>query len=109
MSIQLNNIDLVSPLISLLAYKIGTINEFDNEIIKYGRGLGLDTQVLIIILLAQKRQEIELIIQKYALPSSALMNFLRLKKLSAEKNFRLNYGIVSDTQIAVLLEKQNIW
>ena len=102
--------DYTSPLIVFLAYKMGSLNNFDVDMINYCQHIGLDTNIILAIYLAYKKEDIEQILSYYKKNYySNLLNILRLKKLSAEKKFRLDYGIKSDSQIKMLFEKQSMW
>jgi len=103
--------DYTRPLMVLIAYKIGSLNTFDIELIKYCDSIGLDINATLAICIAQNKYDIEQILSYYNknLYYSSLMNILRYKKLSAEMKFRKDYGIVSDNQINMLLSKQSIW
>ena len=98
------------PLLSLVSYKMGALNEFDIQLINYCQQLRLDPNTIIAIHIAQKREEIEPIFKNnYRVPYTALANITRLKKMSAEKKFRQDYGITSDQQISMLMSKSNIY
>ena len=102
--------DYTSPLVVFLAYKMGSLNNFDVDMINYCQHIGLDTNIILAIYLAYKKEDIEQILSYYKKNYySNLLNILRLKKLSAEKKFRLDYGIKSDSQIKMLFEKQSMW
>jgi hypothetical protein len=103
--------DYTRPLMVLLAYKIGSLNTFDIELIKYCESIGLDINATLAICIAQNKYDVEQILSYYNknLYFSSLINILRYKKLSAEMKFRKDYGINSDNQLNMLLNKQSIW
>ena len=96
--------DYAKPLLSLVSYKMGALNEFDIQLITYCQQIGFDPNTIIAIHIAQKREEIEPIFKNnYRVPYTALTNITRLKKMSAEKKFRQDYGITSDQQVSMLI------
>ena len=102
--------DYAKPLLSLVSYKMGALNEFDIQLITYCQQIGLDPNTIIAIHIAQKREEIEPIFKNnYRVPYTALANITRLKKMSAEKKFRQDYGITSDQQVSMLMSKSKIY
>ncbi|XWV26204.1 putative orfan [Tupanvirus soda lake] len=103
--------DYTAPMIALISYKIGSMNDYDRQLINYCQTIGLDTNATLAIYIAQNKKDVEQILSYYNknLYYTVLMNILRLKKISAEMKFRKDYGITSDAQIQVLLGKQSIW
>ena len=100
-------INYLKPLLTLLSYRIGKINQHDTELFDFCHRLGLNPKVTFAIYLAEKRRDVHHLLSTHAPHQTyALMGILRLKKLSAEKKFRDNYAITSDDQIRVLLEKR---
>jgi hypothetical protein len=97
----------ISPLFALIFYKIGSFNNFDMELIDYCHKIGLDTETSLAIYLAQKKEDVEHILSHWEKNYyTHLMNIRKLKKLSAEKKFRMDYGINTDEQLTTLLSKQ---
>lgn len=108
--ITLPSIDYVQPLISLIAYKFGSINEYDRELINYCTRMGLEQNTVFAIVVAQNKHDLNAILSSSGYVNyQVLVNIMRLKKLSAEKKFREDYKINSDEQLAILLEKKYIW
>lgn len=102
--------NLSIPLMTLISYNIGSLNAYDIELINYCQQLGLDVSTILAIYFSQNRHDISYIISRYA-PTRypALLNILRLKKLSASTKFRQNYGILSDEQVGIVWEKRTVW
>lgn len=97
-------------LFSLVSYKIGALNEYDIQLINYCQQLPLDTNTIVAIHIAQKREEIEPIFKfNNRVPYGALSNIIRLKKMSAENKFKQDYGISTDQQVSMLVSKKDIW
>jgi hypothetical protein len=105
------DLNIASSLLTFITYKIGLLNSFDQKLINYCQGLGFDDNLIITILIAQNKNDIEQIIHHYLHNDGypILINILKLKKFSAELKFRKDYGINSDNDLNTLISKQNIW
>lgn len=107
---QQQQTDYTQPLIALLTYRIGYLNNYDISLINYCKTFGLDSGTILAIYFSDRRKDIEEIV-KIHIPHdiSAVMRILQLKKLSAELKFRINYDIKSDSEILILNEKKLMW
>ena len=108
--VQTSEPDYTQPLISLLSYKIGAFNNYDTDLINYCKKLDLDTGIILAIYFAERKEDIISILEIYAPNNRSAVTKIRLlKKLSAEKKFRENYGITSDHHIQMLIEKKSLF
>jgi len=98
-----------NALIALISYKLGSLNEYDGQLLTICQHYGLNTNVAIAVYLAQNRESLEHILRVHRLDYSFMMKVMVLKKKSAQQKFMKNYGIVSEQQIAMLMEKRNNW
>lgn len=101
--------DYILPLVKMISYKIGKLNNFDEQIIKICDANNIDEFTTIALIVAQKKLDIERCLNhvRFTIPG-LFQSILRLKKLSAEYNFRINYNI-DNIQINILLQNQRIW
>ena len=102
--------DYTEPLLSLIFYKIGNLNTFDVKLIEMCVASGLNNQIIVAILLAQKKTDIDAILNNQKIRAPGLfLNIIRLKKMSAEFKFKHDYEIHNNAQMSILIEKQKIW
>lgn len=107
---QLNNTQsdihqsLIDLITNLMVYNIQKVNNYDTTLMDYGDKIGLDSTANIALFMAEKRKDVEGLLYKYKKYNYInLMNILRLKKASAEKRFRDNYGISNNLPIGSFL------
>ena len=102
--------DYTAPLLSLIFYKIGNLNVYDVKLIELCSASGLNNQVIVAILLAQMRRDIDAIFMNHHIKTPGLLlNILRYKKMSANFKFKQDYGLTDNSQMNMLIEKQRIW
>ena len=102
--------DYFGPVATLIQYNLGNINEFDRQLLSYLSSIGFSENVIMAIYLAQRKQDIYLILKtNYPQYQGSLFNILRLKKMSAHQKFRSNYGIASENELVQLKQIGSIY
>ena len=100
----------IQPILLFLSYQAGPINKYDKELITYCHNLNLDPETILAIYFAQRKEDISQIMdEKFPYNIGAYLKILQLKKLSAYEKFIDAYGITSDNDVSLLLEKRSIW
>ena len=89
-----------------IAYNLGEINKYDEQLFKLLKQFKLDIEPALMIFFTMKKRDLVPIVNRYMpLHTYAIMNIIRLKKLSAYEKFKKNYG-VNGNDIRILQGKQ---
>ena len=99
-------IDLVTPVRTLLQYRVGIPTDADIQLIKYCLSIGLSQEITLSIYFAETKSDIVRLIRTNQ--SGVLMNILRLKKLSAYKKFLRDYQ-VQESQLGLLYSHRQLY